>query len=286
MNLERTLIAVDLDGTALSDLYSLNRDTLRALQSAKDRGHVVMIATARPSCMTLLHYHEIGLNTPMCLLNGAYLYNPVDESFGKIERLIPSRDIESLLEILADFDVKSTWIENDDDLYVKGWLELKGYFKELLLRSNVHQVSRLPRSATGRVFVFLDNQIDALGIQNKASKLKTISSRIRLRPDGSSVLSFHSVYSDKWYSVQATADYYQIPNENIIVFGDEENDRLMIESATYGFIMKNGYEFFCTTQNIDITKVTEKSNLDGGVGHTLNSMLDLNLFGTIAHSIT
>ena len=60
---ERCLIAVDLDDTALQDLRELNPVTRMVLRKAAADGHRVMLATARPSCMTMEHYQALELDT-------------------------------------------------------------------------------------------------------------------------------------------------------------------------------------------------------------------------------
>ena len=50
---ERHLIAVDLDDTILSELFSLNVKSVWKLIDLQDAGHVVMIATARPTFIDL-----------------------------------------------------------------------------------------------------------------------------------------------------------------------------------------------------------------------------------------
>ena len=68
---KRFLIAIDLDDTVLSSLFSLCARSVEALIDAKQAGHRVMIATARPTAMALPYYRLLGLDTPLSVLNGA-----------------------------------------------------------------------------------------------------------------------------------------------------------------------------------------------------------------------
>ncbi|MFL6562432.1 MAG: HAD hydrolase family protein, partial [Bacillus sp. (in: firmicutes)] len=65
-------------------------------------------------------------------------------------------------------------------------------------------------------------------------------------------------------------DFYGIPAERIIAFGDEDNDLEMLEYAGYGIAMGNAIDKVKTIAN-EVTL----SNEEDGVGQYLAELLNL-----------
>ncbi|MCV4732003.1 HAD hydrolase family protein, partial [Escherichia coli] len=74
----------------------------------------------------------------------------------------------------------------------------------------------------------------------------------------------------KAFGLQRVAEYYQIPQERVIAFGDEDNDLEMIEWAGYGIAMGNAIEPLKQVAN-DVTKTNEED----GIGVYLKALLKL-----------
>lgn len=52
------LIAIDLDGTLLTDKKTISSRNKQAIQKARDNGHIVCIATGRPFRASQMYYQE------------------------------------------------------------------------------------------------------------------------------------------------------------------------------------------------------------------------------------
>ncbi len=76
------LIALDLDGTLLTDDKKIALPSKQIIQTLIDQGHIVVIATGRSNRMSIQYYRELGLTTPMVNSNGAFLHHPLDKSWG------------------------------------------------------------------------------------------------------------------------------------------------------------------------------------------------------------
>ncbi len=74
------LIALDLDGTLLTDNKTISERTLKTLKRLQQEGHIVMISTGRPFRSSVQYYHELELNTPIVNFNGAFVHHPLDEN--------------------------------------------------------------------------------------------------------------------------------------------------------------------------------------------------------------
>lgn len=280
MSFEKHLIAIDLDHTALDNLYELNDITTEVLKELSALGHKVVIATARPSSMTVKHYNKIGLDTLATLCNGADL---VDIKEGKHIRkeYIPFDLFTSILDILPRENIINMGIERNDDLYVFGDMMGSEYHLKLERRSNsiYFDLDNIPKLDVGRLFVRISDIDKALEAIEKLEAMEDLNLYYRKnygsRYYEDSVehiyVSITSAYADKWYGVKETAKIYGVKEENIITFGDEYNDRMMLKSAKRGFVMKNGNDEL----KKEIGLVTEHINTDGGVGLELKRIFNL-----------
>lgn len=68
------LIALDLDGTLLTDEKRITEETKKWLQYAEDQGVKVMFSTGRGLQTAQGFWDELGLDSPMVLLNGAEIW--------------------------------------------------------------------------------------------------------------------------------------------------------------------------------------------------------------------
>lgn len=71
-------IALDLDGTLLTPDKKISTATKDALNEARSRGIKVVLATGRHPMMTRHVHQELALDTPMICSNGACLSDPAD----------------------------------------------------------------------------------------------------------------------------------------------------------------------------------------------------------------
>ncbi|CAH6862862.1 HAD family hydrolase [Vibrio chagasii] len=68
------VLALDLDGTVLTDDHTIHPEVKKAIQEAKQHCHV-MIVTGRHHTAARPYYYELGLDTPIICCNGTYVYD-------------------------------------------------------------------------------------------------------------------------------------------------------------------------------------------------------------------
>lgn len=64
MENKKHLIALDLDGTLLTNKQEISARTKQTIQTAMEDGHLVVISTGRPHRASVHYYNELGLNSP------------------------------------------------------------------------------------------------------------------------------------------------------------------------------------------------------------------------------
>lgn len=74
--MQKKLIALDLDGTALDPDSKITEKTRTVLKQSQQAGHVVAIVTGRSYRLAAKYYDELDLKTPMINFNGALVHIP------------------------------------------------------------------------------------------------------------------------------------------------------------------------------------------------------------------
>ena len=270
---ERHLIATDLDDTILSELFSLNVKSVWKLMELKEAGHIVMIATARPSCLALPYYRILGLNTLLSTVNGNYMYHPDDPSIPMIRHELEENQMQQILDAMKNAGIKEGYLHSDDLIHLCGKQPAHPYFHLMFGQSEVHQADHFPLLPCGRFFAFSPSVAQAREAEAQLASCQGMNVIVRPKADGTANMVITPASADKWISVQEAARYYGIREENIWCFGDEENDRMMVENAAHGYAMVNGNPQLISDMRAQGKGVTHLPCNQGGVGDILEKFL-------------
>ncbi|RHZ37519.1 HAD-IIB family hydrolase [endosymbiont GvMRE of Glomus versiforme] len=303
---KKKLILIDLDGTTLDkDFRTFNELNHKVFTYLHQLGHKVCIVTGRNYLSALPYYEKLGLNTLMATYNGAYINNPKKEKLKKGTEIININHIsngivrgimqekvvkENLLNSLVDNVDREIICTEDKDIYWhEVWFNMNKFthtndiLKSLEKKNALQLILEFENEekklneiiATLRkkyhVSVFFD-------VVNKLKKDPKNSKSPTLVPDPKRiVIRIRSAGANKGIAVNTLSHHYGIPMEDIIAFGDSENDIEMIRDTTdrggWGVAMANA-ETYLKTLGRDIT---EKKNYEGGVGDYLIKYFNLSL---------
>lgn len=267
---ERHLIALDLDGTLLKDDKTISPKTKEILQKAKADGHVVMIATGRPYRSSEMYYRELELTTPIVNFNGAFMHHPLVRSWGMYHEPLDMKVAKDIVEACRSFQFHNIIAEVMDDIYFH-------YHDEKLL--DIFSYGN-PKITTGDLANFLTDAPTSMLIHTEEDELKLIRRHLaevhaevieqRSWAAPWHVIEIIKVGLNKAVGLKRAADYYGIPPERIIAFGDEDNDLEMIEYAGYGIAMGNAID-----EVKNIANQVTLSNEEDGIGVFLADLLKL-----------
>ncbi|MBM7571516.1 Cof-type HAD-IIB family hydrolase [Aquibacillus albus] len=275
MESNKYLIALDLDGTLLTDDKVISERTKRTVLKAKEAGHIVVIATGRPHRASIDYYHELGLDTPMVNFNGALIHHPTDKKWEVLHSPLPNRTAKKIIQTCYDLQVKNIMAEISDDIY------FDKYDEELM---DIFQTSDDNYKVTiGSLKNELKDDPTSLLIHPRVDHIQKL--RQNLDDEHASVIE-HRKWGAPWNVIEIVrkgmnkavglkriAHYYHINQKNIIAFGDEDNDLEMIEYAGVGVAMSNGID-----ELKGIANHIAASNEEDGIGIFLDNFLNL---GTI-----
>lgn len=266
----RHLIALDLDGTLLTDEKTISLKTKDTLKKAREEGHIVMIATGRPFRSSEMYYKELELNTPIVNFNGAFMHHPTDHTWGTFHCPMDIKVAKDIIEACRSFHFYNIVAEVMDDVYFH-------YHDEKLL--DIFSLGN-PKITTGDLSDFLNDSPTSLLIHTDEEELKKIRQHLtdvhaEVIEHRSWAAPFHVIEIiksglNKAIGLKKAAEFYQIPRERIIAFGDEDNDLEMLEFAGLGIAMGNA-----TEEVKEIANATTRTNMEDGVAVYLENALHL-----------
>ncbi|PSL28380.1 hypothetical protein B0H99_11624 [Planomicrobium soli] len=257
--MKQHLIVLDLDGTLLTDQKVISEKTKKTLGKAMESGHQVMIATGRPYRSSEAYYKELGLTTPIVNFNGAFVHHPTDVNWGTHHTPISLDVVHEVVESMHDFDFHNIVAEVLDDVYVH-------YHDEKLM-----DIFRFgdPNITTGDLRNYLKVDPTSMLIHAPVEKVQSIHEH--LSSVHAEVID-HRRWGAPWHVIEIVKSGLSkavgldrvskslgISKENIIAFGDEDNDLEMLEYAGVGVAMGNAIEPLKNIAN----EITLTNNEDG-----------------------
>jgi len=267
--MEPFLIVLDIDGTLLRSDKTVGAYTKETLEKVRKNGHLVMFATGRPFCSSQTLYAELGLNTPIVNLNGAFVHHPLEPSWGVVHQPIGKSIVRHLLEVSSDEYFRNIVIEGLEKTYIRT--------EDPDLIEKLYPNGR-PKIVYGAIHHALYDNPIALLIQTGEEHTESImedlekahADAIEQRSWGEPLNIIEVVKKgvNKAIGIQEVARRLGIPRERIIAFGDEENDIEMLAYAGCGVAMANAIPALK-----EVSDEVTSSNDEEGVAQFLESYL-------------
>lgn len=237
------LIAVDLDGTLLSDEKTISKRNRDVLFRLRKLGHKVVIATGRPYRASKDYYQQLALDSPMVNFNGAFVHHPLaPDTFKTMHSPLDRRVAKMIVETCEALNVKNIMVEVMDDYYLR-YLN-RGFAEAFTLNQSPSDYGNLQKLLTRDPTSLLIHPDD-----DQHSKLKSLLSDahaevIDQRSWGAPwhVIEIIKAGLNKAVGLKKIAAHFQIPQERVIAFGDEDNDFEMLEYAGCGVAMENAID--------------------------------------------
>ena len=197
------LIALDLDGTLLNSKKMISPASISALQSAQQTGVKIILATGRSHSEALPYYQQLQLTEPMICCNGSYLYHPRQQ------------------QILRPLALDIHKVE-----------QLRLWFSQQILQPHI--------------YTYDDFVLQISLIHRKTSLLRQTEEFARQELSLNCSWSWHHQLDitqagcDKGKSLLWYAQQQNIALDEIIAFGDNDNDAGMLQMVGKGIAMGNG----------------------------------------------
>nr|WP_314081338.1 Cof-type HAD-IIB family hydrolase [uncultured Leptotrichia sp.] len=267
------LIAIDMDGTLLSEKKHIEEPQKKAIHKAIEAGVKVVLCTGRPLFGILPPYKELelekyNLDEYVLLNNGCSVHKTTDWELLAFEE-ITKEDVVYLNELRKGYDLDFT-VSNDKDYFVIGE-RANEYTKEdgKLVYVEVQPISI--EEATSGKHTFFKSMF--LGNENEIARfVKDKGELINSRYSG--VLSQKYIYetlpkgANKGVALKKLAEKLNIPREEVMAIGDGNNDIEMLKFAGVGVAMGNG-----TKMAKDAANYITDTNENNGVAKAIEKFL-------------
>lgn len=269
--MKRKLIAIDLDGTLLQDWETVSSETVSYLKTLKEAGHILVIATGRPFRSSIDFYDAIGLDTPLINYNGGLVTSKHDKNFKDYSLYIEKDHIVDIFD-KTKAHIENAFCEIKDDIYL---LKEDERIEPLLHNFNGAKLhvgefeQTLPGPTNGFIIIAKKNEGKFIEDYIKEHHKEAVLSR-NWGDKYRYIIEVFTPKTNKGNALKYVAEYYNIPREDIIAFGDAHNDLEMIEFAGVGVAMANAIDELKAIADI----VTEKTNLEDGLIDHLKKIID------------
>lgn len=261
-NKNQLLIAIDLDGTLLTDDKLITPRTKKALREAIRQGHKVVISTGRPYRSSKQYYDQLNLDTPIVNFNGALIHHPLDETWGLYHYPLDKETAQNVIDMSREFGVRNIMMEVMDEVYLKNHDEptLTMYLDPEI------EIKDLPKTVQVQPTTLLIHpyEQDSKALRNylAAAHAEVINHRQWNAPWH--VIEIVRSGLSKAFGLEKIAKRFNIDRNNILAFGDEDNDLEMIQYAGTGVAMGNAIP-----KLKEVADVITKTNQEDGIAEFL-----------------
>lgn len=230
------MIVSDLDGT-LEHEGIITKETLEAIKRLQLEGYIFTIASGRHFNEGIEVVKRLGIKQPVIFSNGAYIY---DVSNGRVlqKTIIEKAAFKKALDICSTYNL-TYLLDTERELLAtneaKEFMSTKGYFINMKILSKE------------KIKHTTDDVLKLLIVERDTKLLNKVREELLEIPELSVVLSQNdfldigSINSNKGRAVQFISNYLEIPINECLTIGDQENDVKMINVAGVGVAMGKGH---------------------------------------------
>lgn len=269
---EKYLIALDLDGTLLTDDKKITPNTKQVIQHLIEEGHVVVIATGRTNRLSNIYYHELGLKTPLINSNGAFMHHPLDKNWGIFHIPLKLHTAMEIIEACYAYHSKNILAAVQDSVYLEKFDQDIANFYGHKEENESFIVGKMKERLIfdPTVMLLYPDEKHLKELTNDLNQLQTEIIDHRNWGAPFHIIEVMNKQMNKWEAIRKIADEYHIPEQRIMAFGDGSNDLEMIEYAGIGVAMDNA-----VSELKSLAKFNTGTNEDHGVANFLIDYFNL-----------
>ncbi len=235
----RHVIAMDLDGTLLTDDKTIDPRTKRYLRRLQKQGHVIVLASGRPHRAVINYYQEIGLKSPIVCYNGAYVINPSDDRFPVANFDFPAAIVKDIYAHIDPSLITNIMVETNQKIW---FLRQADDFPGFLWKDNMEIVYGDIRETLNENPMTMIIKIKNRDPETEQALIAAAARHPGVKVRFWALMLFSEVYFEhisKGHALHDVAKYYGVPLERTLAFGDADNDIEMLSMAGVGFAMQN-----------------------------------------------
>ena len=259
----KTLYITDLDGTLLNNNARLSETSAEILNRLLEKGLLFSVATARSVVTVAPILQQLPMTLPAVLMNGVYL-STLNCDFVRFERYRP----DTAERVIKAFE------ENGRPPFVFSVVDNEIGVEYRQLQNEADREFHNDRVERYKSFV----KVDAFRVTDDVIYVNAVDNEEVIRPvyeavmtiDGVTAVMYKDVYTDYWFlecfssaasKINGALFLKQLTGaDRIVAFGDNLNDKALLEGADVAVAVANAKE--------EIKKIADfviDSNEDNGV---------------------
>lgn len=244
--MSKKLFAFDMDGTILPHGDHVLPATVEAVKEAKNKGHVMCIATGRPY-LDIIRVGEDIAHTFDYLIcnNGSYIFDVKNKKY-LTETLVPANIAKDVLEFSKTNEVLFAMHAIEGSYRYMDKNNGADWAKEILsdewYRFGFNELSEIEEVIDNLTIT----QVSLRGTKEVIEAIKPIfakyNSQVEIHIAGEIYLDLNPKGASKWEGIKKVCALEGIDLENTIAVGDSGNDVQMLKGAALGIAMGNATE--------------------------------------------
>lgn len=256
------MVVTDMDGTLLNSNHEVSDKFFSLFQELKKRNIHFVAASGRQYSSMVNKLIPIKDDITILAENGAFAKRQNQELFATpIAKEIATNILNTLKPIQNVHPVLCTkhkaYINGDSPEFI---LMIKEFYSEFNVVAN--QLNIEDEILKIAVYHFESSE------EFIYPEVKHLEDNLKVKISGPNWVDISHQNANKGYALQKIMDEYQIKPEELMVFGDYNNDIEMLELAKYSFAMANAHP------NVKkVANYTTLSNDENGVEHILEQLI-------------
>ncbi|MDV4152103.1 sugar-phosphatase [Clostridium sp. AL.422] len=265
------LVAIDMDGTLLKEDKTISERTKNAIQSAREKGVTVVLATGRPIDGVSRYLEELNMysdNDYVLSYNGALIQKTKSkEAVAKVA--LKGEDLHYLRKLSNELGVHIHAFSEEKGLITpknSKYTEVEAHINNI----EIHEmnIDNIPNDEV-MIKVMMIDEPEILGpaMEKLPKEVYEKYTVVRSTPF---FLEFLNKEVNKGVGVEMLAKHLGVKREEVMTFGDAGNDLHMIEYAGLGVAMANAFDevkeaanyITDTNENDGVAKAIEKFILE------------------------
>ncbi|MFZ2459964.1 MAG: HAD-IIB family hydrolase [Streptococcus suis] len=260
----------DIDGTLLTDHRTVSKSTILAINQLKARGILVGLATGRDPRFILQYMASLGLDMAVAY-NGQYVFTRDEVVFSQP---IEKEDIDKMIAYAEKFQrdlsfgtalgvvgsgIMSMGTGNFAYRFSRMVPEVCAGFVNFIFNHIIRIVRPQNKGSFNHLITQPIYQMMLLTMEKEAQRLAEYFPQLTFTRSSPYATDIICKGNSKLIGIKRLGDFYYFSTDEVMVFGDSNNDIEMLGEVRYSVAMKNG-----TKQAKQVASyITDTNNKDG-----------------------
>lgn len=275
-------LAFDVDGTLTNDKGEIDICTKQSIQEAINKGIHIIISSGRNKKGCEFVYEPLGLekgNHFLSLVNGQQIYDFKKEKY-YYDKQLYQKDISTIGRICRKYKCVIRYTLEDEVIYSAPiiWqvrFGVRFIFKKLKRKRSMTKGTKYKQRIVGYKDIVIDKPVNKIVLMASPSffdknflSIKQELHEYEVMKVGKDWIEVMPKDVNKAKALEKIASMNGFTLENIMAFGDAENDISMLKACGVGVAMGNALD------NVkEIANIITDSNNENGIGKVIDQMI-------------